>query len=99
MVSEKEYKKIAEESMHCPICGGRPILHMRMCMRVNAQHQEHMKKHEIVMSCPKCIAFAEAMKRHGTITEISKKDFEKSIAKTFPEGKVISAKRKIRKVV
>lgn len=32
-ISEDEYKKIAEESMHCPICCGRPILHMRLCMK------------------------------------------------------------------
>jgi ribosomal protein S27AE len=32
-ITPEEYKKIAEESRRCPICGGRPILHMRLCMR------------------------------------------------------------------
>jgi hypothetical protein len=32
-ISEEEYKKIAKESMSCPLCCGRPILHMRLCMK------------------------------------------------------------------
>jgi hypothetical protein len=32
VITEKEYKKIAKESMSCPICAGRPLLHMRLCM-------------------------------------------------------------------
>jgi hypothetical protein len=32
-ISEEEYKKIAKESMSCPLCCGRPLLHMRLCMK------------------------------------------------------------------
>lgn len=35
-ISEKEYRKIAEEARKCPICGGRPILHMMLCMKRKA---------------------------------------------------------------
>jgi hypothetical protein len=27
-ISPEEYKKIAKESMRCPVCAGRPILHV-----------------------------------------------------------------------
>ncbi len=32
-IDEEEYRKIAKESMKCPVCAGRPLLHMRLCMR------------------------------------------------------------------
>lgn len=32
-ISEADFKKIAKESKSCPVCMGRPLLHMRLCMR------------------------------------------------------------------
>jgi hypothetical protein len=46
-ISEEEYKKIAKESMRCPMCAGRPILHMRLCMRPDLA--EKIKKMKQVM--------------------------------------------------
>lgn len=43
-ISEEEYKKIAKESMSCPICCGRPLLHMRLCMRRREELQKAKKK-------------------------------------------------------
>jgi uncharacterized protein with PIN domain len=43
-ISEEEYKKLAEESMRCPVCCGRPLLHMRMCMRRREELQKLKKK-------------------------------------------------------
>jgi len=31
-MTSKEMMQIAEEAKHCPICGGRPLLHARLCV-------------------------------------------------------------------
>jgi hypothetical protein len=44
-ISEEEYKKIAKESMRCQMCAGRPLLHMRLCMRPDlAEKIKKMRK-------------------------------------------------------
>lgn len=35
-ISPEAFKKIADASKRCPVCAGRPLLHMRMCMKPEA---------------------------------------------------------------